>query len=44
MIRDFDRTQLHEANQQECQRLEERWKSEDCMNAIMSFMQRRSKI
>ncbi|KAK6630754.1 hypothetical protein RUM44_002923 [Polyplax serrata] len=44
MIRKFDEACLHEANRQECERLEERWKSEDCMNAIMSFMTHRSKM
>ena len=44
MIRGFDLAKLNEANKMECQRLEERWKSEDCLNAVVNFMSRRSKL
>ena len=33
---------LEEANEEECKLLEERWLSEECMTAIMEFMQRKS--
>jgi len=34
---------LEEANLQECELLEERWLSEECMRAIMNFMKRKKK-
>ena len=44
LIRDSFRDLLHEANEKECALLEERWLSEECMQAIMAFMQRKSKL
>ena len=35
---------LHEANEKEFTLLEERWLSEECMQAVMAFMQRKSKL
>lgn len=35
---------LHDANEKEAALLEERWLSEECMQAIMTFMQRKSKL
>ncbi|XP_026683280.1 enoyl-CoA delta isomerase 2, mitochondrial isoform X2 [Diaphorina citri] len=35
---------LHEANKRECKRLEERWESEEFMNAITAFFNRKSKL
>ena len=35
---------LHGANEKEFTLLEERWLSEECMQAIMAFMQRKSKL
>ncbi len=37
-MRGYDMAALQDANEKECLRLEERWLSEECMNAIMSFM------
>ena len=33
---------LEDANEEECKLLEERWLSEECMTAIMEFMQRKN--
>ena len=44
LIRDSFRDLLHEANEKECALLEERWLSEECMQAVMAFMQRKSKL
>ena len=44
LIRDSSRDLLHEANEKECALLEERWLSEECMQAVMAFMQRKSKL
>ena len=35
---------LHEANEKEFTLLEERWLSEECIQAVMAFMQRKSKL
>ncbi|XP_013791191.1 enoyl-CoA delta isomerase 2, mitochondrial-like [Limulus polyphemus] len=43
LVRDLDRDLLHKVNKEECERLVERWQSEDCMKAIMAFFQKRSK-
>ena len=44
LIRDSSRNLLHEANEKECALLEERWLSEECMQAVMAFIQRKSKL
>ena len=41
LIRGFDKELLEKVNQAECELLEERWLSEECMKAIMDFMQRK---
>jgi len=35
---------LERVNEEECVRLEERWLSEECMNAVMSFLAKSSKM
>lgn len=37
LVRDAERDLLHQVNERECQLLIERWQSEECINAIMSF-------
>ena len=44
LIRDTFRDMLHDANEKEAALLEERWLSEECMQAIMTFMQRKAKL
>ena len=44
LIRDFFSDLLHGANEKEFTLLEERWLSEECMQAVMAFMQRKSKL
>ncbi|XP_014679379.1 PREDICTED: enoyl-CoA delta isomerase 2, mitochondrial-like [Priapulus caudatus] len=44
LYRDQEREILHKINAQECDRLVERWQSEDCINAIMSFFSKKSKM
>ncbi|NP_001135696.1 enoyl-CoA delta isomerase 2, mitochondrial [Xenopus tropicalis] len=44
LIRVNEKEKLHAVNIQECERLKERWLSEECMNAIISFFQKRAKL
>ncbi|XP_067857879.1 enoyl-CoA delta isomerase 2, mitochondrial isoform X2 [Heptranchias perlo] len=44
LIRGVEKEKLHAVNAQECERLVERWLSEECMNAIMGFFQKKSKL
>lgn len=44
LIRDPIRAELHAVNERECNRLQERWLSEDCFNAIAKFFSRKSKL
>ncbi|XP_018425955.1 PREDICTED: enoyl-CoA delta isomerase 2, mitochondrial-like [Nanorana parkeri] len=39
-----EKEKLHAVNREECERLKERWLSEECMNAIISFFQKRVKL
>ena len=41
LLRWVDREKLDRVNAQECDVLEERWLSEECMRAILDFMQRK---
>ncbi|KAG8133281.1 putative Peroxisomal 32-trans-enoyl-CoA isomerase-like protein, partial [Naja naja] len=44
LIRNMEKEKLYEVNSQECECLMERWLSEECMQAVMSFMQKKSKL
>ncbi|XP_044280470.1 enoyl-CoA delta isomerase 2-like isoform X1 [Varanus komodoensis] len=44
LIRGMEKKTLYEVNSQECERLKERWLSDECMNAIMNFFQKKSKL
>lgn len=44
LIRGVDKEQLHAVNDAEVERLMERWLSDECMQAIMSFFQAKSKL
>ncbi|XP_069586819.1 enoyl-CoA delta isomerase 2-like isoform X1 [Ranitomeya imitator] len=44
LIRKTEKEKLHAVNAQECERLIERWLSEECMNAIISFFQKKAKL
>ncbi|CAH2284224.1 enoyl- delta isomerase 2, mitochondrial isoform X2 [Pelobates cultripes] len=44
LIREIEKEKLHAVNIQECERLKERWLSEECMNAIISFFQSKAKL
>lgn len=44
LIRRVEREQLHAVNDAEVERLIERWTSEECFNAVMSFFQTRAKL
>ncbi|XP_069814166.1 enoyl-CoA delta isomerase 2-like isoform X2 [Dendropsophus ebraccatus] len=44
LIRETEKKNLHAVNVQECERLRERWLSEECMNAIISFFQNKAKL
>ncbi|XP_078482837.1 enoyl-CoA delta isomerase 2 [Ciona intestinalis] len=43
LMRDPELDLLHKVNEAECDRLVERWPSEDCINAIMKFFQEKNK-
>jgi len=43
LMRQDELETLHRVNVAECDRLVERWPSEDCINAIMNFFQRKQK-
>lgn len=44
LIRMVEKERLHAVNDQEVERLVERWLSDECMNAIMSFFQAKAKL
>ncbi|XP_068092936.1 enoyl-CoA delta isomerase 2-like [Hyperolius riggenbachi] len=44
LIRATEKEKLHAVNIQECERLIERWLSDECMNAIVSFFQKKGKL
>uniref|UniRef100_UPI003AAA6FCA enoyl-CoA delta isomerase 2 n=1 Tax=Centroberyx gerrardi TaxID=166262 RepID=UPI003AAA6FCA len=44
LIRSADKERLHAVNDTEVERLVERWQSDECMNAILSFFQGKSKL
>lgn len=44
LIRGFDKETLHRVNEMECELLEQLWQSEECMNAILQFFSRHSKL
>lgn len=41
LTRDMEKDILHQVNDAECERLVERWVSEDCVNAIINFFSRK---
>ena len=41
LLRNVDREKLEETNIIECELLAERWLSEECMKAIVEFMERK---
>lgn len=44
LIRSTEKERLHAVNDAEVERLVERWTSDECFNAIMSFFQNKSKL
>nr|XP_045614820.1 enoyl-CoA delta isomerase 2-like isoform X1 [Procambarus clarkii] len=42
LTRDLEKDTLHKVNAAECERLVERWVSDDCLDAIMRFFNRKS--
>uniref|UniRef100_A0A8C5MET5 Enoyl-CoA delta isomerase 2 n=1 Tax=Leptobrachium leishanense TaxID=445787 RepID=A0A8C5MET5_9ANUR len=44
LIRETEKEKLHAVNVQECERLKERWLSEECMTAIINFFQSKAKL
>ncbi|NWU69824.1 ECI2 isomerase, partial [Pterocles burchelli] len=44
LLRSIDKEKLHAVNSQECEVLKERWLSDECMNALVNFFQRKSKL
>ncbi|NXC18277.1 ECI2 isomerase, partial [Corythaeola cristata] len=44
LLRSVEKEKLHAVNSKECEVLEERWLSDECVNAIASFFQKKSKL
>nr|XP_057916889.1 enoyl-CoA delta isomerase 2-like [Doryrhamphus excisus] len=44
LIRSMEKEQLHAVNDAEVERLVERWTSDECFNAVMSFFQAKAKL
>ncbi|XP_054237526.1 enoyl-CoA delta isomerase 2 [Indicator indicator] len=44
LLRSLEKEKLHETNSRECEVLRERWLSDECANAIVSFFQKKSKL
>ncbi|XP_035678549.1 enoyl-CoA delta isomerase 2-like isoform X2 [Branchiostoma floridae] len=44
LVRDQEREDLHKANEKECEVLEGRWLSEECVRAIMSFFTKKARL
>lgn len=44
LVRSWDIETLHKANNEEVKNLEERWTSDDALQAVVNFLQRRSKL
>ncbi|NXM99909.1 ECI2 isomerase, partial [Sylvia borin] len=44
LLRSMEKEKLHAVNSRECEVLTERWLSDECINAIVSFFQRKSKL
>ncbi|XP_010122339.1 PREDICTED: enoyl-CoA delta isomerase 2, mitochondrial [Chlamydotis macqueenii] len=44
LLRSIDKEKLHAVNSKECEVLKERWLSDECINAIVSFFQKKSKL
>lgn len=42
LMRDLERDTLYKVNKAECDRLVERWQSDECVQAIMNFFQKSS--
>ncbi|XP_057889992.1 enoyl-CoA delta isomerase 2 isoform X1 [Melospiza georgiana] len=44
LLRSLEKEKLHAVNSRECEVLTERWLSDECVNAIVSFFQKKSKL
>nr|XP_021390491.1 enoyl-CoA delta isomerase 2, mitochondrial isoform X2 [Lonchura striata domestica] len=44
LLRSMEKEKLHAVNSRECEVLMERWLSDECINAIVSFFQKKSKL
>lgn len=44
VIRNREKEKLHAINAEESRILQERWLSDECMNAIMNFLTRKAKL
>ncbi|NXY18736.1 ECI2 isomerase, partial [Atrichornis clamosus] len=44
LLRSMEKEKLHAVNSKECEVLTERWLSDECVNAIVSFFQKKSKL
>lgn len=44
IIRKSEKEKLHAANAEECQVLQGRWLSDECMNAVMGFLSKKARL
>ncbi|NXH21986.1 ECI2 isomerase, partial [Bucco capensis] len=44
LLRSVDKEKLHAVNRKECETLQERWLSDECLSAIVSFFQKKPKL
>ncbi|XP_006888788.1 PREDICTED: enoyl-CoA delta isomerase 2, mitochondrial [Elephantulus edwardii] len=44
LIRNVEKEKLHAVNSEECTALQSRWVSDECVNAVMNFLSRKSKL
>ena len=44
LMRRWNKKELHKVNIEECQLLVRRWQSDECMNAVLSFFERKAKL
>ncbi|XP_074683586.1 enoyl-CoA delta isomerase 2 isoform X2 [Strix aluco] len=44
LLRSMEKEKLHAVNSKECEVLQERWLSDECINAVVSFFQKKAKL
>lgn len=44
LMRQSEKEKLHAVNAEECQLLQGRWLSDECMNAVMGFLSQKARL